>query len=192
MNVSDARSRGISGVSGDLNLALNQTQASHSSNENFDQNQCRSTVADKVRGVRFAGRPESPSDREANYVIMTSDLEESKKDDNVEDKDQVPSPNNLSPYQERVANRRSHSFCREARSPSWNKADFNSSAMSDSKNTAELKSSCAGISEKDLSQLNLSHQEASQELEKNPLDKKYKLHNMTHQAIDLDAFELEP
>ena len=148
-------------------------------------------MADKVRGVRFAGRPESPSDREANYVIMTSDLEESK-NDNVEDKYQVSGPNNLSPYQERVANRRSHSFCREPRSPSWNKADFNSSAKSDSKNTAELKSSCAGISEKDLSQLNLSHQEASQELEQNPLARKYKQHNMTHQAIDLDSFELEP
>jgi len=76
LNASDARSRGISGVSGDLNLALNQTQASHSSNDGCEQ-ALRSTVADKVRGVRFAVRAESPSDRKRHYIVMTSEIEES-------------------------------------------------------------------------------------------------------------------
>lgn len=73
LNASDARSRGISGVSGDLNLPLNQTQASHSSNDGFEQ-ALKSTVADKVRGVRFAVRAESPSDRKRHYVVMTSEI----------------------------------------------------------------------------------------------------------------------
>ena len=145
-SMSDARSRGISGVSGDLN----QTQVSHWSNDG------RSTIADKVRGVHFANRAESPNDRKANFKTMNaSDIEEDKDiKDQVADHDKA---NNLSPYQHLVANRRSLSYSRDARSPSWNEGQFNSSAMSSpSKDTAELRSpSFDGISEKDLSQLNL-------------------------------------
>ena len=149
--MSDARSRGISGVSGDLT----QTHVSHSSTDG------RSTIADKVRGVHFANRAESPNDRKTNFKAMgASDIEEDKDIyDQVADHDQVDNPTNLSPYQHLVANRRSSSYARDARSPSWNEGQFNSSAMSSpSKDTAELRSpSFDGISEKDLSQLNLSN-----------------------------------
>lgn len=51
-------------------------------------------------------------------------------------------PNYLSPNQDKIANRRSHSFSLEPRSPSWNKANFNSSAMSSqSKNSKKVETS---------------------------------------------------
>ena len=55
MDSERTRSRGISGVSGDL--AMNQTQTSHSSNDRDSSQLLRqhhNTVADKVRSVHIA------------------------------------------------------------------------------------------------------------------------------------------
>ena len=103
-----SRSRGISGMSGDL--IMNKTQTSHSSNSSLHH---KHTVADKVRQVHCAKHrtPERP--REAN--------------EELHEEDKINS-NTLSPNQMRMLNHRSHSFSREPRSPSWNKANFDSSA----------------------------------------------------------------
>ena len=138
------RSRGISGISTDLNL-VNQTQTpSHSSNE-LDSSllQHGQNLADKVRSVTFQA-PATPVNRRKED---SSGLDESEVIQEVD-------PNKLSPYNQKVANRRSHSYSREPRSPSWHEANFNSSAMSSqSRKTVqeeeEEKSSLA-LSQKDL------------------------------------------
>ena len=146
------RSRGISGISTDLNL-VNQTQTpSHSSNE-LDSSllQHGQNLADKVRSVTFHQAPATPVNRRKDD---SSGLDES----DVVVQEEVD-PNKLSPYNEKVANRRSHSYSREPRSPSWQEANFNSSAMSSQSRTTvreeeEEKSSLAH-SQKDLGLLDL-------------------------------------
>ena len=104
-----SRSRGISGTSGEL--VMNKTQTSHSSNSSLRQH--KHTVADKVRQVHNAKYQTPESSRQGDVCEPENE-----------------NSNTLSPYHSRVVNRRSLSFAREPRSPSWNKANFDSSAMS--------------------------------------------------------------
>ena len=91
--------------------------------------------ADKVRQVSFQDGQMTP-DNNSRKQDQTS----SKEHGDVK---------NLSPYHDKVAYRRSSSFTREPRSPSWNDANFNSSARSS--NTADEPKSAGDLSEKDPS-----------------------------------------
>ena len=126
-------------MSSDLHEA-NQTQKSSTSNEWNSSLLQHPRFADKVRQVSFQDGQMTPDNN-------------SRKQDQTSSKEHGDE-NNLSPYHEKVANRRSCSFTREPRSPSWNDANFNSSAMSS--NTADEPKSAGDLSEKDPSQLNLS------------------------------------
>ena len=137
----DARSRRASDISGDLNL-VNHTHTSASSNELDSVLAQQRSLADKVRKVTFENKegPKTPVSKKEAEEARLSEHEESKK------------ASHLSPYHEKVANRRSHSYSREPRSPSWNEANFNSSAMSSGSGQTNEQGSSA-TSEKDHDKL---------------------------------------
>lgn len=149
------RSRGISGtsgISGDLNLANNAHTTSHSSNEMDSSLLCQQRFADKVRRVTFQGSttPQTPQEDQS--------IEDIKEGEELEDNEDVDKNGggHLSPYHQKVANRRSHSYSREPRSPSWNEANFNSSALSCSNSHKSSKNSCSDVERLVPGQLNLS------------------------------------
>ena len=90
-----------------------------------------------MRGVHFsvmAVDQESTSPLTASRKVMLQDVDSQISNTDGGEANAEQSANELSPYQHKVANRRSHSYSREPRSPSWHKANFNSvlsaSAMS--------------------------------------------------------------
>ena len=117
------RSRGISGISGDLHTARTADMSPVSCSREADQRY----FADKVRKVTFQ-----------HTAQRTAEAGE---------------PLDFKLDQQKVANRRSHSFQREPRSPSWNNANFDSSAESDNTANERANTSMSDMEQPQLAKL---------------------------------------